>query len=242
LYTDGTPDENELWDNFYHVLRQVSVLSEEERMPFIALSEYLLGERSPFHPYAVDTIGDYRSLCFWLSEYGKRFILPTAKSLLTLDTMPKFKKVADIGCGTGWFGAGISEALDAKFALAVDKRKMLLKGYTESLEMFLQIDVEERPKKLVEAIDVVEPDLCILCDLLHCIEPKSRKELINNLAGRYCLIVEYIPDDQDLADSYRDQLVRKGAKPLSRADIFELFPVVHAYTTVHPYVYVLTKL
>ena len=190
-------------NELYHLLRRACVEGDREELVALKkISNHLLS----YTPV-------YTDLNHFSDYYGRRWL---AKSIqVAIDAFlekghPIVGRVVDIGCGTGWLGKALAQHFHVPPVL-IDKR--FFQGMSEARELggdWDLIDIEE-PKGLARLKEqLMENDLIVMCDTLHCL--KNQKEVIDELGSWDVFIIEYTGMSNAHYSSYDVQTKMYGSE------------------------------
>jgi len=199
-------------DQLYHLLRRASNIAEDSRFSggltpseqisvFYGLCRHLLAG------------GDYQALLRFSQFYGEQFLLqPTFEAIRDAGWKPK--RFVEFGAGFGWLARGLAGKFGLLPVLLVDKRPWPLIDLVEDLE------TEEGIDKVKACLD--DGDVIVACDFLHCVElPRS---IMKNFSKWPTVVLEYLPSEEELLESFLVQITRYGASPLaSRKSLQSIF-------------------
>lgn len=189
-------DKSQL-DELYHLLRAVSNEGHAQQSPEIVnaihgLSTHLLAG------------GDYLKLIQYCAYYGETYLLqPTITAIKATGWKPE--RIVEFGAGLGWLGRNLSAGFGYLPTLFIDKRQWALIDMVADLETELGIE---------RVLDMLKPgDVIVMSDFLHCtVEPGA---ILAAFSKYPMAILEYMPTDEDWAESYTTQLGRYGGNPIN---------------------------
>jgi len=201
------------FDELYHLLRCLSNEEDEEAIDAVlGITRHLLEG------------GDYTELTRYSKFYGERFLVSrVAQEIKTAGW--DFLRVADIGCGLGWLGSGISARFGLLPVVKVDKRSW------PGVTLLADLETEEG---VTELLRVLDPSyIVVMADFLHCID--HPEDLVVKLRPWNKVVLEYFPAHNPYKASYSKQILRYGALPLNSIQLSELFPTTVCHTHIGPY-------
>lgn len=219
-------------DTLYHLLRRASndsvrkgqslatgLTSSEEGEVILGLARHLLAG------------GDYTALVKFSAFYGAQFLLPKV-AIALLDVGWRFSRVVELGAGLGWLGRGLSAKFGCLPTLFVDKRPWSL------IDIVADIETPEGRKEVLQQLK--PEDLIVASDLLHCLD--LPEEVMDAFSGWRAAILEYFPCSEEFGKSYKVQITRYGAKPISHPDLYKVFRErVASHINIDPYMLVLAE-
>ena len=211
--------DKEKIDALYHLLREVS--NDGGKSP--GLTSVIHGLTS--HLF---TGGDYLRLIQYCEYYGENFLLqPTHEAILEKGWEPK--RFVELGAGLSWLCRGLSFMFSTGDILTVDKRCWA--------GIDILADLETSDGILAVYDQLKDGDVIVMSDFLHCIE--NPEDILRAYPGYPMAILDYMPTNEDYADSYTTQLKRYGGDPIypggledmlckigRKADIKDLDPYV----------------
>jgi hypothetical protein len=202
--------EKQILDTIYHNLRLANVSAASD-----GGSEMLRALRG-IAVHLTSSPGNYAELLEFSEYYGSTYLSPHVNKLAS-KKFEDIECVVELGAGTGWFGELLSYELDADYA-RTDKR------VTTGIREVVNVETEEGLNKIKRLKDTT---LVVMCDLLHCVEPKWRGKLYEILKNQNFIIAEYSPNQQDELDSYNRQIGLKGCYPFSHSEISIWIPNIN---------------
>lgn len=204
----GSPGRDEVLDIRYHVENLArsaqalsTLLAEDEGMREIlyGYAKYLLGNK----PHS------YQALAEYLEMYGMKYLLPDIEQVLRGTS---WKTIIELGPGTGWLLRRLGTFLEFEGKrYAFDKREALFLQRDFPCKFQVQ-DLEVDPRIWVDCES--SNTLIVANQFLHCVS--NWREVIRvNRAYWLCVEVSSL--------TWREQMRKYGAEPLTRADLMNAF-------------------
>jgi len=220
-------------DQLYHLLRQASNISEEQK---ISIKTFLTPQEQINVIYGLCRHllagGDYSALVQYSQYYGLNYLLdPTFNELKRRNYQPK--RIVEFGAGLGWLGRGLAAKFGMLPRLLVDKRPWML------IDLIADLETEKGRDVVLDALQ--EGDLIIACDFLHCLD--DPQEVMADFSMWPTVILEYYSANVEFTKSYSFQIHRYGACPLtSIAEFKDIFPDrVSRTIPIDPYILMLVE-
>jgi hypothetical protein len=220
-------------DQLYHLLRRASNITDEEwsRLKttltpqeqvniFYGLARHLLAG------------GDYLALVQYSQFYGECFLVdPVFNAIKKARWEPS--RIVEFGAGLGWLSRGLAAKFGLLPTMLVDKRPWPLINVIADLET----------KKGVSEVshNMKKGDIIVMCDVLHCLDDPY--EVMANFSRWSIAILEYMPSDDNLKESYSTQILRYGASPIGHIEGLDgVFPGRKSTTIdLDPYILLLVE-
>ena len=216
--------KKEQYDELYHLLRVASNSTPSgafyNQEVVYGLAKHLLAG------------GDYLSLIKFSSQYGKRFLLrPACDVVMVSDLHPS--RIVEFGGGTSWLSRGLGVKLGLVPTLSVDKRPWSM------INIVADLETEVGRAKVLSQMKT--GDLIVMSELLHCLD--DPQVVLDYFCNWPMLIIEYMPSNEQYAESYREQTERFGCNLISQAHLEQdlLYGKEFTIKRVEPHVIVLVK-